>query len=86
MSYVNIIIEVLVSGVSDYLVSCDLRSKMEKPEASDVKTEVIISECPVLNVVVYKDRAEVTREIALQLEAGTQEVSEGDLLNYQNKP
>ena len=53
---------------------------MEKPETSDVKTEVIISECPVLNVVVYKDRAEVTREIALQLEAGTQEVSEGDLL------
>lgn len=41
---------------------------------SDVKNEVIISECPVLNVVVYKDRAEVTREIALQLEVGTQEV------------
>ena len=53
---------------------------------SDVKNEVIISECPVLNVVVYKDRAEVTREIALQLEVGTQEVSEGDLLNHQNKP
>ena len=38
--------------------------------------EVIISECPVLNVVVYKDRAEVTREISLQLEAGTREVRE----------
>ena len=60
--------------------------KIEKFEMSDVKNEVIISECPVLNVVVYKDRAEVTREIALQLEVGTQEVSEGDLLNYQNKP
>ena len=43
---------------------------------SEGKNEVIISECPVLNVVVYKDRAEVTREISLQLEAGTQEVKE----------
>ena len=39
------------------------------------KVEVVISDCPVLSVVVYKDRAEVTREISLQLEAGIQEVS-----------
>ena len=38
------------------------------------KIEVVISDCPVLGVVVYKDRAEVTREISLQLEAGIQEV------------
>lgn len=47
---------------------------MEKSAASDGKSEVVISECPVLNVVVYKDRAEVTREISLELEAGVQEV------------
>lgn len=49
-------------------------SEVEKPGASDSKNEVIIGDCPVLSVVVYKDRAEVTREIALQLETGTQEV------------
>lgn len=45
-------------------------------EESVGKNEVIIGECPVLNVVVYKDRAEVTREISLELEAGAQEVRE----------
>jgi len=47
---------------------------MEESTVSVGKNEVIISECPVLNVVVYKDRAEVTREISLELEAGVQEV------------
>ena len=42
--------------------------------AGSSRNEVVISECPVINVVVYKDRAEVTREISIQLESGAQEV------------
>ena len=48
--------------------------KMEEA-AKNSKNEVVVSECPVINVVVYKDRAEVTREISLQLESGAQEVA-----------
>ncbi|XP_065920409.1 protein F37C4.5-like [Dysidea avara] len=47
---------------------------MDEAAAGGSKNEVVISDCPVINVVVYKDRAEVTREISLQLESGPQEV------------
>ena len=51
-----------------------MTSKMDEAAAGGSKNEVVISDCPVINVVVYKDRAEVTREISLQLESGPQEV------------
>ena len=42
--------------------------------AENSKTEVEISQCPVHWVVVYPDRAEVTREIKITLDVGEQEV------------
>ena len=38
------------------------------------KTEVELSKCPVRSVVVYPDRAEVTRQVEVSLEAGEHEI------------
>ena len=48
------------------------KSTMSAPAAR--KTEVELPRCPVRYVVVYPDRAEVTREVAVNLDAGEHEV------------
>lgn len=47
---------------------------MEEPKATCKRTEIVIPDHQVQCVVVYPDRAEVTREVRLQLDAGENEV------------
>ena len=46
---------------------------MAEPKG-DSKQEVDISLCPIYSVVVYPDRAEVTRDVTVHLNVGTAEV------------